>query len=51
MIRRGILMVPAFGDSSVLMVEPPLVVSIAQIQTIADSFASACEQVRNAEPN
>lgn len=49
MIRQGILMVPAFGDSSVLMVEPPLVISFQQIRTVADSFATACATVSRAE--
>ena len=42
MIRRGIIMVPAFGNSSVLMVEPPLVISLQQIRAVVDSFAAAC---------
>jgi putrescine aminotransferase len=45
MIRRGIIMVPAFGNSSVLMVEPPLVISFQQIRTVVDSFAAACANV------
>jgi putrescine aminotransferase len=49
MIRQGVLMVPAFGDSSVLMVEPPLVISFKQIRTVADSFAAACETVSRTE--
>ena len=49
MIGRGILMVPAFGDSSVLMVEPPLVISFEQIRTVADSFAAACKKVSSEE--
>ncbi len=49
MIRLGILMVPAFGNSSVLMVEPPLVISFEQIRTVADSFAAACEKVSSVE--
>lgn len=45
MVRQGILMVQAFGDSSVLMVEPPLVISFQQIRKVADSFAAACDKV------
>jgi putrescine aminotransferase len=45
MIRRGIIMVPAFGNSSVLMVEPPLVISLQQIRSVVDSFAAACVNV------
>ena len=45
MIRQGIIMVPAFGNSSVLMVEPPLVISFQQIRTVVDSFSAACVKV------
>jgi putrescine aminotransferase len=45
MIRQGIIMVPAFGNSSVLMVEPPLVISFNQIRAIVDAFAAACANV------
>jgi len=46
-IRQGVLIFPAFGDSSVLMVEPPLVISSQQIRTVVDSFAAACAKVSN----
>jgi putrescine aminotransferase len=49
MIGQGVLVVPAFGNSSVLMVEPPLIITFQQIRTVADSFAAACEQVSRAE--
>ena len=49
MIRQGVLMIPAFGKSSVLMVEPPLVISFQQIRTVADSFAAACSKVGRTE--
>ncbi|MHC4169240.1 MAG: aspartate aminotransferase family protein [Planctomycetota bacterium] len=49
MIRQGILMVPAFGDSAVLMLEPPLVISLQQIRRVADSFAAACDVVSRVE--
>jgi putrescine aminotransferase len=45
MICQGIIMVPAFGNSSVLMVEPPLIISLQQIREVVDSFAAACENV------
>jgi len=45
MIRQGIIVVPAFGNSSVLMVEPPLVISFQQIRAVVDSFAVACVNV------
>jgi putrescine aminotransferase len=49
MIRQGILMIPAFGNSSVLMAEPPLVISYQQIRTVTDSFAAACAKVSRTE--
>jgi putrescine aminotransferase len=49
MIRQGILTVPAFGDSAVLMLEPPLVISLQQIRRVADSFAATCETVSRVE--
>ncbi len=45
MIRQGVLVVPAFGNSSVLMVEPPLVISFQQVRTVADVFADACAKL------
>ena len=47
MIRQRIIMVPAFGNSSILMVEPPLVISFQQIRAVVDSFAAACVNVSN----
>jgi len=47
MVRQGIIMVPAFGNSSVLMVEPPFVISLQQIRAVVDSFATACVNVSN----
>lgn len=45
MIKQGVLTVPAYGNSSVMMMEPPLVISFQQIRTVVDSFASACAKV------
>lgn len=42
MIRQRVLMVPAFGNPSVLMIEPPLVISFKQIEEIVRRFESAC---------
>ena len=47
MIRQGIIMVPAFGNSSVLMVEPPLVISLKQIRAVVDAFAAACANINS----
>lgn len=48
MTREGILVVPAFGNPSVLIVEPPLVISFQQVRTVADAFADACAKVSSA---
>jgi putrescine aminotransferase len=45
MIRRGVLVVPAFGNSSVLMVEPPLVITFQQVRAVVDVFAEACAAI------
>jgi acetylornithine/succinyldiaminopimelate/putrescine aminotransferase len=45
MIQQGVLVVPAFGNSSVLVVEPPLVISFQQVRMVADAFAEACTKV------
>lgn len=44
-IQQGILVVPAFANPSVMMVEPPLVISVQQIHKVVDSFATACAKV------
>ncbi|MEJ2704094.1 MAG: aminotransferase class III-fold pyridoxal phosphate-dependent enzyme [Sedimentisphaerales bacterium] len=49
MIQRGVLMVPAFGNSSVLMVEPPLVISFEQVRAVVDAFAQACAELSRTE--
>jgi len=49
MNRQGVLVMPAFGNSSVLMVEPPLVISYQQIRMVVDSFGSACAKVSRSE--
>ena len=49
MIRQGILMVPAFGDSAVLMLEPPLVISLQHIRRDTDSFTATCDMVSRVE--
>ncbi len=48
MIQQGVLVFPAFGNSSVLMVEPPLVISFEQIRAVASLFAAACAKVNRA---
>lgn len=45
MIQQGVLALPAFGNQSVLMIEPPLVVSFEQIRKILLSLETACERM------
>jgi putrescine aminotransferase len=49
MVRRGVIMVPAFGNSSVLMIEPPLVILPDQINRVVEAFSSACEKINREE--
>jgi len=45
MIRQGVLAVRAFGNPSVLMIEPPLVISRDQIEKVIWSFETACQRL------
>jgi len=40
-----VLTVPAFGNPSVLMIEPPLVISFDQTEKVLESFEKACEKL------
>lgn len=41
MISLGVLIFPSFGNSSVLMVEPPLVITMEQVDEVLDAFDRA----------
>lgn len=45
MIKQGVLVLPAFGNPSVLMLEPPFVITFDEIQKVLESFDKACEKV------
>ena len=45
LIQRGVLVLQAGGESSVLMIEPPLVISEVQIQRVLNALEEACEQM------
>jgi acetylornithine/succinyldiaminopimelate/putrescine aminotransferase len=45
MIRQDVLVFPAFGNSSALMIEPPLVISVDQIQYVLKAFEKSCENL------
>jgi len=47
MVRQSVLMVPAFANQSVLMVEPPLVISFEQIRQVVESFEVSCATLSN----
>ena len=49
MIRQNVLTVPAFGNPSVLMIEPPLIISFDQIEKVLDAFERACETLVRGE--
>ena len=50
MIRRGVLVLTAYGNPSVIMVEPPLVITVPQIKTVGKCFMEACEEVKGIAP-
>jgi putrescine aminotransferase len=43
MVKQGVIMLPAYGNPAVLMVEPPLVTTFDQIKTLLAAFDRACE--------
>jgi acetylornithine/succinyldiaminopimelate/putrescine aminotransferase len=45
MIRRSVLVAPAFGNSSVLIFEPPLVISVEQIDRVLDCFENSLREL------
>lgn len=49
LIRRGVLVLPAFGNRCVLMVEPPIVISPEQIRAVVDAMRDACESLRECD--
>jgi putrescine aminotransferase len=44
MARGGVLAFPAFGNSSVIMLEPPLIISKNQIDTVIETIKNACSK-------
>ena len=46
MIQRGVLMLPAFANPAVLMVEPPLVITVPQLHRVLASLRAACEAMK-----
>ena len=49
MIRRNVLVAPAFGNSSALIFEPPLVISVEQINTVIDCFEDSLRDLTEDE--
>ena len=45
LIRHGVLVLPAFGNNSVLMIEPPIVISFEQIHQVLEAFRVSCEEM------
>jgi len=45
MIQDGVLSVQAFANPAFLMIEPPLVLSLDQVNQILSAFESACEKL------
>jgi len=49
MIQQQVLTAPAFGNPSVLMIEPPLIISSDQIQKVLEAFENACKKLIRGE--
>ncbi len=43
MIRTGVLVMMAFGNARAIMIEPPLVISMEQLELVVDALRRACE--------
>jgi len=49
MIGQSVLTASAFGNPAVLMIEPPLVISLEQTQAVLTAFEKACERLNQLE--
>jgi acetylornithine/succinyldiaminopimelate/putrescine aminotransferase len=49
MIQQRVLTAPAFGNPSVLIIEPPLVISFDQIQKVLEAFENTCKKLSQGE--
>jgi putrescine aminotransferase len=45
MIRQGVIVLPAFGNQSIIMIEPPIIISFEQIQAVLAAFDTACKGI------
>jgi putrescine aminotransferase len=45
MIQRGVLVFPSYGDSTTIMIEPPLVISSDQIQKVINTLQDVCHKM------
>lgn len=41
LVEQGIIALPAFGNSSVLMIEPPLVITVSELKRVSSAIESA----------
>jgi len=51
MVQQGVLTAPAFGNPSVLMIEPPLIISREQIHQVLEAFEVVCKKMRKCYEN
>jgi putrescine aminotransferase len=49
MINQGVIALPAYGDQSTIMIEPPIVISFEQIRTVLGTIDTACEKINTIE--
>jgi acetylornithine/succinyldiaminopimelate/putrescine aminotransferase len=45
MANQGVLVVPAFGNPAVLVIEPPLVITFDEIRKVLQSLELACARL------
>jgi putrescine aminotransferase len=45
-ISRGVIVLPAYGNQTVIMIEPPIVISFEQIRTVLDVIDISCKRIK-----
>ena len=45
MIKHGVIVLPAYGNSSIIMLEPPIVITDEQINKVIETFNIACNKL------
>jgi len=45
MIKQEVIVLPSYGNRSIIMIEPPLVISFKQIESVITAFNKACRHI------